>query len=59
MLLFQVPCISDLPVGENLQDHIYSGGLHFAIDYPTTHSNERSFNAPNVALYMTTGTGGF
>ncbi|XP_017487757.1 PREDICTED: glucose dehydrogenase [FAD, quinone]-like [Rhagoletis zephyria] len=52
-----VPCISDLPVGENLQDHIYSGGLHFAIDHPTTYSSERTFNAANVALYLTTGTG--
>lgn len=56
-LPYQVPCISDLPVGENLQDHIYSGGLHFAIDHPTTYSSERTFNAANVALYLTTGTG--
>ena len=28
----KIPVVSDLPVGLNLQDHIYPGGLHYIVD---------------------------
>lgn len=54
-----IPVISDLPVGENLQDHIYAGGLHFAVRQPVTITQERAFNAANIAKYFTSGSGEF
>ena len=53
----QIPVVADLPVGHNLQDHIYAGGLHFKINAPITFSHTRTFNGGNVAKYFTTGTG--
>ncbi|KAI2802135.1 hypothetical protein BLOT_010327 [Blomia tropicalis] len=56
-----IPVISNLPVGMNLQDHIYSGGLHFTVDQMNmemmSHSTDASFTAANIALYMTAGAG--
>ncbi|CAG2164495.1 unnamed protein product, partial [Oppiella nova] len=54
---FGIPVVADLPVGHNLQDHIYAGGIHFKVDSPITFSHERTFNGPNVAKYFTSGTG--
>ncbi|XP_074605752.1 glucose dehydrogenase [FAD, quinone]-like [Brevipalpus obovatus] len=52
-----IPLVSDLPVGENLQDHIYPGGLTFTIDNKFTLSQDRIFNAANVGKYFTKGKG--
>ncbi|KAH9425679.1 hypothetical protein DERP_004895 [Dermatophagoides pteronyssinus] len=52
-----ISVISDLPVGSNLQDHIYSGGIHFAVTQPVTLSQERTFKPTNIAKYFTSGTG--
>ena len=57
MLIFQIPLIADLPVGENLQDHIYPGGIHFTINQPVTLSHTNSFNVANLLRYYRQGQG--
>lgn len=54
-----IPVLSDLPVGENLQDHIYAGGMHFAVRQPVTVTQERAFNPANIAKYFAHGSGEF
>ncbi|XP_014203590.1 glucose dehydrogenase [FAD, quinone] [Copidosoma floridanum] len=44
-----IPVISDLPVGEHLQDHVGLGGLTFLIDDPITFKKDR-FQTPAVFL---------
>ena len=46
-----------MPVGQNLQDHIYPGGIHFSVNYPVTLSQERTFSPANIARYFATGSG--
>ncbi|XP_054166150.1 glucose dehydrogenase [FAD, quinone]-like [Oppia nitens] len=52
-----IPVVANLPVGYNLQDHIYAGGIHFKINQPIPFSHERTFNGANMAKYFTAGTG--
>lgn len=54
-----IPVIADLPVGDNLQDHIYPGGIHFATDHPVSIVEERiRFAVPqNLVKYFTVGKG--
>lgn len=52
-----IPLVADLPVGENLQDHIYPGGVHFTIQQPVSLSHANTFNAPNLLRYYKSGTG--
>ncbi|XP_015785701.1 glucose dehydrogenase [FAD, quinone]-like isoform X1 [Tetranychus urticae] len=52
-----IPIIADLPVGENLQDHIYPGGMTFSINAKVSLSQDRVFNAANLGKYFTKGTG--
>lgn len=49
--------IADLPVGHNLQDHIYPGGIHFTIDRPVSLTQKRIFTPKNVIKYFTKGAG--
>lgn len=49
--------MADLPVGHNLQDHIYPGGIHFTIDQPVSLSQKRIFTIDNLIKYFTKGTG--
>lgn len=55
--LVQIPLVADLPVGENLQDHIYAGGIHFSINQPVTLSHANSFNVANLMRYYRLGQG--
>lgn len=49
--------MADSPVGENLQDHIYAGGLTFTINNKFTLSQDRVFTPTNVGKYFTKGNG--
>jgi len=66
-----IPVLSDLPVGENLMDHVGTGALVFTMNQPlsliTTRwkhlidpsslKNLRYENLPSVLKYATSGTG--
>lgn len=52
-----IPVVADLPVGMNLQDHIYPGGIHFAIDQPVSLTQKRIFTIENILKYYTKGVG--
>ncbi|RWS01101.1 glucose dehydrogenase (acceptor)-like protein 3, partial [Dinothrombium tinctorium] len=49
-----IPVIADLPVGNNLQDHIYPG-VHFVIKMNVSIVQRRVVNAPNIMHYFRTG----
>lgn len=53
----QIPIVADLPVGHNLQDHIYPGGIHFSIDKPVSLTRKRIFTVKNLFTYLTKGIG--
>ena len=47
----------DLPVGDNLQDHIGFGGLVFTVDQPVTLVQPRYESLQSVFRYYAEGTG--
>ena len=49
--------VADLPVGDNLQDHITHGGMVFQIDYPFSLITSRFFNAHVFMNYTLRGAG--
>ncbi|XP_055845323.1 glucose dehydrogenase [FAD, quinone] [Episyrphus balteatus] len=49
---FNIPVISDLPVGDNLQDHVGLGGLTFIVDAPVTVTRNRFQNVPVSLEYI-------
>lgn len=51
-----IPVISDLPVGENLQDHIYPA-LPFTVDRKITLVQRRVVTLPNLVTYFSIGRG--
>lgn len=53
----QIPVVADLPVGHNLQDHIYPGGVHFTIDKPVSLTQKRIFTLKNLISYFSKGIG--
>ncbi|XP_064490285.1 glucose dehydrogenase [FAD, quinone]-like isoform X1 [Ornithodoros turicata] len=52
-----IPVISDLPVGYNLQDHIYPGGVNFLVDAPVTMLQPRVFTLREIIKYLSIGKG--
>ncbi|KAH7644285.1 glucose dehydrogenase [FAD, quinone] [Dermatophagoides farinae] len=52
-----IPVIADLPVGENLQDHIYPGGIHFRVDEKYSFVQRRVVTIPNLLSYFASGRG--
>ncbi|KAH9421299.1 hypothetical protein DERP_013748 [Dermatophagoides pteronyssinus] len=52
-----IPIIADLPVGKNLQDHIYPGGIHFTIDKKYSMIQRRVSSLPNTIAYFALGRG--
>lgn len=52
-----IPVIANLPVGLNLQDHIYPGGIHFKINQRITLVQRRVVNLPNIIAYFSKGRG--
>ncbi|XP_015786601.2 glucose dehydrogenase [FAD, quinone]-like [Tetranychus urticae] len=55
----EIPVISDLPVGENLQDHIYPGGIHFTITEKASLLQRRIGNIKNIMDFFLNGKGPF
>ena len=54
----QIPLKIDLPgVGENLQDHIYPGGIHFQVDAKYSFVQRRVVTIPNLLSYFASGRG--
>lgn len=53
----QIPVISDLSVGSNLQDHIYAHGVHFTVNAPITISEKNVMSPKNLIKYFTEGRG--
>jgi len=52
-----IPMVANLPVGHNLQDHIYPGGVHFKINQRITLVQRRVVNLPNIITYFSQGRG--
>ncbi|KAH9493799.1 hypothetical protein DERF_014527 [Dermatophagoides farinae] len=52
-----IPVIANLPVGKNLQDHIYPGGIHFTIDGKYSMIQRRVSSLPNTIAYFALGRG--
>lgn len=52
-----IPVVANLPVGLNLQDHIYPGGIHFKINQRITLVQRRVVNLPNIIAYFSKGRG--
>lgn len=46
-----IECIRDLPVGDNLQDHIFTGGVNFLLDEPVSVVQSRIFNITTLQEY--------
>jgi choline dehydrogenase-like flavoprotein len=51
-----IPVVSDLPVGQNLQDHIYPPVL-FSVDQKVTLVQRRVITLPNLVTYFSLGRG--
>lgn len=53
----KIPLIKDLPVGENLQDHIGLGGLTFSVNRPIAIVENRLQSVSTVLQYAVLGQG--
>ena len=51
LIPMNIPLIADLPVGDNLQDHIAVGGVVFLIDKPLGLIQHRFENLPSLLRY--------
>ena len=51
-----IPMVANLPVGNNLQDHIYPG-VHFTVDPKVSLIQRRVVNLPNILKYFASGRG--
>ncbi|RWS28143.1 glucose dehydrogenase (acceptor)-like protein 3 [Leptotrombidium deliense] len=51
-----IPVLANLPVGDNLQDHIYPG-VHFTINEKYSLIQRRVVTIPNILKYFATGRG--
>lgn len=49
---FNIPVISDLPVGDNMQDHVGLGGMTWIINEPVTVNTARFANIPTFFDYV-------
>nr|NVI72490.1 putative glucose dehydrogenase [Cucujiformia] len=49
---FNIPTLKDLPVGENLQDHVAMGGLTFLVDKPISIVQNRFQAFPMTMQYV-------
>ncbi|XP_032795568.2 glucose dehydrogenase [FAD, quinone] [Daphnia magna] len=54
---FDIPVMADLPVGDNLQDHISLGGMVFTFDKPYSVMDSRYFNIPSILNWTINGVG--
>ncbi|KAI9552866.1 hypothetical protein GHT06_020750 [Daphnia sinensis] len=54
---FGIPLMADLPVGDNLQDHIALGGMVFRINKPLGVMEARYYSLPSLLNYTIHGAG--
>ncbi|KAG8194260.1 hypothetical protein JTE90_024588 [Oedothorax gibbosus] len=54
---FGIPAIADLPVGENLQDHVGSAGIHFEMEAPVSLLPNRILSPQNFINFIARGKG--
>ncbi|XP_071036353.1 glucose dehydrogenase [FAD, quinone] [Parasteatoda tepidariorum] len=54
---FRIPVIADLPVGENLQDHVGSAGIHFSMNDPVSLIPHRLLSVKNFINFIAFGKG--
>ncbi|GBN84763.1 Glucose dehydrogenase [FAD, quinone], partial [Araneus ventricosus] len=54
-----IPVVADLPVGYNLQDHIYPGGIHILINSPVSILQPRIINLKDINSFILFGRGPF
>ena len=52
-----IPVVANLPVGLNLQDHIYPGGVHFTVKGKISLVQRRVVTLPNIITYFAGGRG--
>ncbi|KAF8792820.1 Glucose dehydrogenase like protein [Argiope bruennichi] len=52
-----IPVVADLPVGYNLQDHIFPGGIHYLVDEPVAIVQPRVFTFKEIIRYLSIGRG--
>ncbi|XP_003745578.1 glucose dehydrogenase [FAD, quinone] [Galendromus occidentalis] len=52
-----IECIEDLPVGLNLQDHIFAGGVNFLVRDPVSVVQSRVFTMDLLRTYQGNATG--
>ena len=52
-----IPVVADLPVGLNLQDHIYPGGVHFTFEGKYSFVERRIVSFRNLISYFASGRG--
>ncbi|XP_067122982.1 glucose dehydrogenase [FAD, quinone]-like [Centruroides vittatus] len=52
-----IPIVSDLPVGYNLQDHVFPLGMDFLVNVPYSYTLYRQFKPTNIARYFKLGEG--
>lgn len=52
LLSHNIPVLVDLPVGENLQDHVGLGGLTFVVEEPVSFKKSRFQSAPIAMEYI-------
>ena len=56
-LILQVPVIANLPVGENLQDHIYPFGIEYLIKEKMAITDDQAKSFWSLLDYMIFGLG--
>ena len=52
-----IPVVSDLPVGLNLQDQVYAGGIHFKVNESVALVVRKVTSISNLISYFTKGRG--
>lgn len=57
VIFFQIPVVADLPVGYNLQDHIYPGGMHVLINSSDSIIQPRIINLKDINNFILLGRG--
>lgn len=57
LMKFHIPVLKDLPVGENLQDHVAMGGFTFLINKPVSIVQSRFQAFPMTLAYITNAKG--
>ena len=56
-LYFQIPVVADLPVGQNLQDHVFNIAGHFTLEAPITITENKIMSFWSWLQYAVLGTG--